>query len=154
MPPKGSSGLYVVAAILFAVVNTGMKCAADGSCLPARSADILVLDTLGIPETCRSGLSRARSSEPSDPTTGYCGVVATDYGPFGVRQNGWSLFGEEREGIVRSLVVGCRYSVVYYGGRYRFEDMVRPHSRFRNRGVPVVYSISGRGECDGTAQKS
>lgn len=141
--------VYVIAIIAFGVINFSVRCAANGMCLPGRSLDIIVLDKMGIPETCRSGVSEYRSSVPSDPTNGFCGVIYTDYGPFKVKESGWSIRGEKREDIVNGISAGCRYSVYYYGGRHRFRDLVEPGSRLRNRGVPVVYSLNKNITCSG-----
>ena len=132
---------FLMAAVLFAVVQSGMKCASTGMCLPARTLDVTVQSMGGIPETCRSGLMKHRSSVPHDESDGFCGAIHTDYGPFRVKNSGWSLWSSDREEIVRSLAPGCRYRVAFYGGRYRFEDMVKYSPRLRNRGVPVIHEV-------------
>lgn len=122
-------------------------CLSSGMCLPSRNLTVQVMDTYGVPVSCRSWIDRYRSSKPDLDQIGYCGVIKTNYGPFYVTESGWNIFGSSREDIVGYIKNGCSYDVEYRGGRSGFVNMVYKGAALRNVGIPVIINVGSDKFC-------
>lgn len=102
-----------------------------------------------LPKTCRKWSSalqgpKRRSAVPENSSYyGYCGMLVTSAGNFHLpNSKRFHLFGQSRENLFDSLVVGCSYKLATHGfaDPYKAGDLPRNYS---NRSVHAIIARMG-----------